>query len=347
MKKTLVSNVSFKSKIGEGYFGEVYEAEDPVRGRVAAKVIKKATGESDDDWKERKAELLREGQHLREAEHRNVVPVFQVLEAEDDDAVVLVMDYCEGGSLEVPYEAGPMTLADVRTVLTQAAMGLHAIHERGMVHRDIKPANLLVDSDGVVNVADFGLVTDELIHGYADDLGYTDHLALEVFTDNVTSIRTDVWAFGMTAYRLLHGHTFYNFELPERPRFVIQDGSFAQKLPWLPHIPDRWRRFIRKAMRDESGDRYQNAVELLRALENLPISPSWECQYATNRVIWERKKGDRLIDVTWDRLSERRHKWSAVSYPLVTGRKRRLDGSSDIIGKTQVRRDLTDFFARQ
>lgn len=258
--RNLQSDLQVGVIIGTGYFGEVHIGHDNIHGEVAVKILRQQPAESNADWRIRKAELLREGQRLSQANHRNVVRVHYLLKSDQDDAVLLVMQYCTGGSLQASFDPGPMPLDEVRTRSTEVAIGLQALHARGMLHRDIKPGNLLIDRWGVTKLGDFGLVTDNLIMGYGSAAGYVDHLAPEIHAGAPTSARTDVWALGMTIYRLLHGSIWYAKSPP--PQLLIPAGGFAKRLRWLPHIPDPWRRFVRKALHDDSGSRYQNATEL-------------------------------------------------------------------------------------
>jgi serine/threonine protein kinase len=141
----------------------VHLATDDVHGQVAVKVLIQLPGEDSKDWAARKENLLAEGQHLSTAAHPNVVRVHHLLQSESDDSILLVMEYCAGGSLQGAFESGPMTLSEVRRLSTDVCLGLNALHSHGMLHRDIKPGNILLTSANVTKLGDFGLVTDELI----------------------------------------------------------------------------------------------------------------------------------------------------------------------------------------
>ncbi|EIG56104.1 serine/threonine-protein kinase [Bradyrhizobium sp. WSM1253] len=229
---TLISNLQTGAEIGSGYFGKVHEGTDDVHGKVAVKIFTRKPSEADADWQERKKGLLAEGQRLSRAEHTNVLKVHGLLESQTSDAVHLVMDYCPGGCLQKKFEAGPMALADARRYATHVTMGLAALHARGMIHRDIKPGNILLNKHGAAQLGDFGLVTDNIIVAYASGQGYSDHLPPEVLNGGGTSVKSDVWALGMTIYRLLHGAEWYS-RLP-KPRHVAGRGGFAKHLPFLP-----------------------------------------------------------------------------------------------------------------
>lgn len=339
----LKSNLKLGDFIGCGAFGEVFLGTDDVHGQVAVKVFRKQPEYTEEYWRTKKDGLLKEGRHLSQARHKNVVQVYHLVEHEADDSVQLAMEYCPGGSLEKAFEQGPMSLDDARRISTDALFGLRALHSRGMLHRDIKPANLLLSADGTLKLGDFGLVTDDMIFGYASRAGYLDHLAPEVWEYHITSEKTDLWALGMTIYRLLHGAEWYS-RSPD-PRDLIRNGRFALTLRWLPHIPANWRRFIRKLLNDDSDARYQNVDQVLEALGKLPTEPNWSCSVAASEVTWERQTKARRHIAIWKAHSPRRHEWEAWNEPIGDGRRRSLGGSSGKIGLTEVQRQLTDFFA--
>lgn len=343
----LISNLNISSKrIGKGHFGEVFLGDDQVHGTVAVKRMVKEPSESGSHWAARKAGLLQEAQHLKQATHPNVVQVFHLVEGDGGDSIYYVMQYCDGGSLQAQYEAGPMNLATLRTKSTQVSNGLQSLHNRGMLHRDIKPGNLLNGGDGVARLGDFGLVTDELIFGYASrpDYMYSDHIAPEVHVGNPTSIKTDIWALGMTIYRLAHGEAWCK-ESP-RPVHLIRAGGYADGLRWLPHVPKQWRSFIRKALRDDPDRRFKTVHEVLEGLGQLPV-PTWKCSVKPDTIRWTRKASGRKNVVVLTRHDKNRHEWSAVSEPLGSGRSRTLDGSSGIINAKVAARGLEEFFGKR
>lgn len=337
------SKLKILDKIGNGHFGVVFRGEDPVHGEVAVKVLERAPFDDDNAWDAFKKNFLAEAQFLSKAQHKNVVQVHHIVEAMDGQSIQFCMAYCPGGSLQTTFETGPMTLSSVRKVGTDVAMGLAVLHAREMLHRDIKPGNILLDAKGVAKIADFGLVTDDLILGYGSQAGYADHIAYEVWHGAGTSAKTDVWALGMTLYRLLHGRQWHG-ESPD-PRLVVKLGGFSQSLRWLPHVPDGWRRAIRKMMHDDTGSRYQTANQALGALARLPIEPGWDVSVTPKLVRWTRTVKSRRQIVDWHRISQRKHEWTAWSEPLGNGQRKTLGGSKAVVGRAEAVRQLSDYFA--
>ena len=351
------SQLTLGGRVGGGQFGDVYEGQDQVHGKVAVKVLKQKPGESTADWAARSTALLKEAQHLKAATHPNIVQVHNIVRDSTNDVLHLVTEFCDGGSIDTPYQNGPLTLPQVRKIITDACRGLEHIHSRGMVHRDIKPGNILRHGRAC-KLGDFGLVSDTLLLGYASADGYLCHLAPEVFgnpaasTPGVTSCKTDVWAMGMTVYRLLSGHPWYlrNFAglaTANDVRQMIIDGGFCHSLAWLPHVPEQWRKFVRKAMHDDPAHRFQTALSMSQALANLPIAPSWTCAHTLAESIWTLIDGSRTVTVTWKIHSPRRHEWYAVR----SGGGKRDFSAGGVQGKiltsTAARTELEDFFANR
>lgn len=336
-----VSALHIGVKLGNGHFGEVHLGEDPVHGSVAIKIYRALPDEDPAKWAARKAALLQEGVNLRKAKHRHVVQVHYIVNSQTDDAVHLVMELCEQGSLQDRYEAGPLPTRDVHSIATDICHGLGALHDRDMLHRDIKPGNLLMDRAGVAKLGDFGLVTDDIILGYADAAGYFDHLAPEVFETGQTSSRSDFWALGMTLYRLLHGDAWYRAS--PAPRYLVSDLGYANRLEWLPHISSRWRRLIRAMLNDAPHGRLATHGRVLDGLAAMAGDICWDYEMVGSVTRWRRNTKDRLIEVTLEG-SGKKWAWSAVSHPLTKGVKRALASSGGPVNRAAADKGLRAYF---
>lgn len=341
---SVIPELKIGKKLGNGHFGEVYLARDSVHGQVAVKILSRATCTDDAQWQAYKHGFLAEAQHLSRARHQNVVRVHYIDEHAATDTIRLCMDYCPGGALHAAYEKAPMDIASVRKAATEATLGLQALHARGMLHRDIKPGNILLDRQNMAQLSDFGLVTDQLIMGYGSQAGYCDHIAYEVWHGSGTSVKTDIWALGMTIFRLLHGKSWYD-EAPQ-PKDRILLGGYADTLRWLPHIPSMWKRFVRKALADDPASRYQNCDQVLSALSRLPVTPIWRVDVSPAMIRWERAAGSRRALVEWQTLSARKHEWRAWTESTTLGRNRNLCGSNSIVGRAEAVKGLEAFFSR-
>ena len=145
-------------QVGEGGMGVVFRAYDPELDRqVALKLLhhQPSDGHGEESQPHR-ARLLREAQALARVRHPNVVRVYDV--GMLDGEVYMAMELVEGRTLLEWIAAELPSRDQILTVLMAAGRGLAAAHACGLVHRDFKPSNVLVDSDCVAYVIDFGLV---------------------------------------------------------------------------------------------------------------------------------------------------------------------------------------------
>jgi len=141
-------------RIGRGGMGVVDLARGPNGEEVALKRLSlHGTPEELDKARQR---IRREAEVLQQLHHPGVVQLREVLD--DDDDIVLVMDYLPGGNLAQRInEEGPLAPEEVGRLADHLLDALAAAHRQGIVHRDIKPANVLFDAAGDPHLADFGV----------------------------------------------------------------------------------------------------------------------------------------------------------------------------------------------
>jgi eukaryotic-like serine/threonine-protein kinase len=332
-------------KIGEGKApnAAVYHGTDPVRGSVAVKVFTKSLLFNLAQWDEHKKIILNEGQRLHESEHRNVVRIYSVQDKLETSQVHLVMEYLSKGSVADEYLKGPLRLSIVKRILTDVAMGLEFMHNRGIYHRDIKPDNILIGNDGAYKIGDFGFATNDIVNGFAQARGYQRHYAPEVVERKVMDARAEVWSLGLTAYRLLHGDLVYRGIGMDERRAV----NFTTSLKFLPHIPDDWRRFIKRALHFEPDKRHQNVSEFLNGLGSLNKDIDWLCTFTPQYIAWERKKGNYIIRIEWDKTNLPNTTWIANVISQDGLKKRKIKGSLNAIMHNEANQELEDFFTLQ
>lgn len=143
-------------KLGEGGMGAVFEAVDPHLGRRVALKVMRVSGQPMST-----ADLGHEARMLARLSHRNVVQVYEL--GTDADERYVCMEYVDGPHLGAWLAMHPdATWTDRVRLLLGAAQGLHAAHQAGVIHRDFKLENVLVGTDGVPRVTDFGLARNDL-----------------------------------------------------------------------------------------------------------------------------------------------------------------------------------------
>jgi len=139
--------------VGRGGMGVVYKALDLKLQRMVA--LKFLPHELDLDSKE-KERLLQEARTASSLDHINI-GVIHSLEEMADGQVFVVMAYYEGVTLSEKIRRGPLPADEAVEITKQLARGLGAAHARGIIHRDIKPSNVIITTEGVAKIVDFGL----------------------------------------------------------------------------------------------------------------------------------------------------------------------------------------------
>ncbi len=258
--------------IGSGASSVVYAAFDPkLDRRIALKLLRvltvtDASGSATTTAQRARARLLREAKALARVNHPNVVSVHDA--NVHGDFVYVAMEYVEGQSLRQWLETTTASLNDKAMLLVQAARGLAAAHEVGLVHRDFKPANVMVGDDELVRVTDFGLARmgddspepstqirqtnpTSIFTETGAQVGTPAYMAPEVRHGGTATAQSDQYSFAVTLFETLTGAR------PSEPERSVESSALAK----------RFKRVIARALSDDPSDRFESMGVLVRALE--------------------------------------------------------------------------------
>jgi serine/threonine protein kinase len=209
--------------LGRGGMATVYLAHDRELERdVAVKVLNGGLDEGGDAG----GRFRREALTVARLSHPHVVAVFDA--GEEDGAPFIVMEYVEGDGFDAILRDAPLGPDRALELALQACDGLGYAHRQGVVHRDVKPANLLLRSDGVLKVSDFGIAhtaDGTQLTQVGTILGTTAYLAPEQARGEAVGPQADVFSLGVVLYEALTGSP------PWRVESLAQVASVGERPP--------------------------------------------------------------------------------------------------------------------
>ena len=243
----LADRYVFAERIAVGGMGEVWRAKDTVLGRVVAVKCLKPEYVDDAEFRER---FRAEARHAAGLSHPGIASVFDYGEqVTPEKAAWLVMELVDGESLAaVLRRTGKMPPQQALDVVGQAALGLDAAHQAGVVHRDVKPGNLLVRPDGVVKITDFGIAwaADAVpLTRTGTVVGTAYYLSPEQASGAPVTPASDVYALGVVAYECLAGVRPF----PGSNPLAVATAHLQQEPPPLPDdVPAPVRELVMSAL---------------------------------------------------------------------------------------------------
>jgi predicted Ser/Thr protein kinase/tetratricopeptide (TPR) repeat protein len=251
--------------IGRGGMGDIYRATDSVLGRVVAIKILAERFAQDASVRER---FTREAlAAARLSGEPNTVTIYDV--GEHDDRPYIVMEHLSGGSLDdVLRDGGAQPPERVFTWLEEAGRALDVAHREGVVHRDVKPANLMLDGEGNVHVADFGIASSagmESLTMTGTVLGTAGYLSPEQAQGERAGPASDRYALGIVAWELLAGRRPFESEsaTAEAAAHVNAPIPAVSAAADLPRELDP---VFERALAKDAAQRYGTAGEFVAAL---------------------------------------------------------------------------------
>jgi predicted Ser/Thr protein kinase len=237
--------------LGRGGMGVVYKARQKSLDRIVAIKILPPEGVGEEAFSER---FAREAATLAKLSHPNIVTVHDF--GETAGLFYIVMEYVDGVNLRDLLREGKLEAKQALAIVPPICEALQYAHDKGIVHRDIKPENLLLDRDGRVKIADFGIAS--LVGASGETAGTPPYMAPEQ-SGGRTDHRADIYALGVVLYEMLTG------ERPEKD--AVAPSRKVQ-------VDVRIDEMVLRALEKEPELRYQTAVEFRTAVETMAPQPA-------------------------------------------------------------------------
>jgi serine/threonine protein kinase len=213
-----------------------------------------------------------EARAIASLDHPNVCAIYDMGDA-SHDRFFISMPYYHGETIAAKLARGPAAIADVVSFARQTANGLAAAHARGIIHRDIKPANLIVTTDGVVKILDFGIAklsgSPRTAPGYSP--GTVSYMSPEQTRAEPTDARTDIWSLGVVMYEMLTGvRPFRGADAREVAAAIcVSEPEVIGKL--REGVPSALERLVMDALAKKPGERPASAKRVAEELEAISI----------------------------------------------------------------------------
>lgn len=249
--------------LGQGGMGAVYKARQKQLDRlVALKVLPPEVGR-DPAFAER---FAREARSMAKLSHQYVVTLYEFGRT-DDGLYFLLMEFIDGTDLRHVIQAGELSPDEALVIVPKICEALHYAHKKGIVHRDIKPENILLDKEGNIKIADFGLarLLDRPTSAYTltaagHKMGTPHYMAPEqIEHPHQVDHRADIYSLGVVFYEMLTG------ELPI--------GRFAPPSHKV-QVDVRLDNVVLRSLEKEPERRYQHASEVKTDVETIRTGDS-------------------------------------------------------------------------
>ena len=264
----LMDRYRLEELIGEGGMASVYRALDLRTGhRVAVKFLRQEY-HNNPEFLDR---FRREATAASRMSHHNIVNLLDI--GDDPKSPYLVFEFVDGKTLkEIITDHGKLPQATSVQIAIRILSALRHAHEAGIIHRDIKPQNILVDRQGYIKVADFGIArmvganTMQDSEGKPSVMGSVHYFSPEQARGETAAVASDLYSVGVVLYEMLTGTVPFEGETPVA--IAIQHVQVNPKpvRELNPAVSQALENVVAKAMEKDPKQRYASAIFMAQAL---------------------------------------------------------------------------------
>lgn len=252
--------------VGKGGMGVVLKARDRALDEIVAlKVLRADLAESAEMDRRFRTEI----KLARRVRHRNVCAIHEY--GEDGPLRYISMEFIEGTDLRhIMRETGGPLLREAYEIAEQAAEGLQAIHEAGIIHRDLKTSNIMRDSKGFVRLMDFGIAKDSSgdtgATGTGQLIGTPEYMSPEQIRGGKIDFRSDVYSLGIVIFEVFTGRVPFHADTPIATILKHLQEPAPLDGPEAAQLPPALVQVLARALAKERAARQSNVAELLEEL---------------------------------------------------------------------------------
>ena len=323
---TVLAHYKVISLLGAGGMGEVYLAEDlRLKRKVALKML--APELTGDEHGLRRFE--QEAHAASALNHPNILTVYEFGEA--DGLHFIASEFVEGATLRQKLGHGRLRLNDAIDIAIQIASALAAAHTSGIVHRDIKPENVIVRTDGIVKVLDFGIAklsprrTGQAVRRSSAAVavvstepglvrGTPKYMSPEQARGIAVDARSDIFSLGSVLYEMVTGRAAFEGETASDVIAEILKTEPASPADLAPEVSPELERIVGKALRKDRATRYQGVADLLVDLQDFKKEAEFQAKLQApvrtpQKAGSVRKTPARAVALPSDEVPSTRNSW--------------------------------------
>ncbi len=265
-----VGDYEILKELGAGGMGKVYQVRNVITDRIEAMKVLLPDLVSTQDLA---ARFLREVKLTASLDHPNICALRTAFS--NDNRLYMVMEYVEGTTMASKLDAGPLTVNEAVKYISQVLSAVSYAHQRHIIHRDIKPANMMLTTQGVIKLMDFGIARSGDERGLTmtgTTLGSIGYMSPEQVKGDPVDERSDLYSVGIV---------LYEFVTSRRPFLANSEYSImaahlnqapTPPLELNPGLPAALNEIILMAIAKEPAKRFQTADAFANALTTVPAS---------------------------------------------------------------------------
>lgn len=257
-----ISHYKIIRKLGEGGAGKVFLANDlKLNRQVAIKIFPDHLLRS----RETIERFEREARAAAATNHPNIITIYDIIET--DGRLCIIMEYVSGQSLREIISRDSLTLDKIVDIISQISQGLMQAHKQRITHRDIKPENIIINSNGIVKILDFGLAKLQGVSKLTKDetmLGTTHYMSPEQITGQEVDHRTDIWSLGIIFYELITNKPPFEGDYDQAVSYAILN---EEPLELKDDIPEYITDIVYKCLAKNPDARFNNIGEIIGKLD--------------------------------------------------------------------------------
>jgi hypothetical protein len=265
-----IGDYEILKELGAGGMGKVYQVRNVITDRIEAMKVLLPDLASTPDLA---ARFLREVKLTASLEHPNICALRTAFS--NDNRLYMVMEYVEGTTMATKLDMGPLSVNDAVKYIGQVLSAVSYAHQRHIIHRDIKPANMMLTTQGMIKLMDFGIARSADERGLTmtgTTLGSIGYMSPEQVKGEPTDARSDLYSVGICLYEFVTGRRPFVANSEYSIMAAHLNRTPKPPLELNPGLPSALNEIILMAIAKDAARRFQTADAFANALSSVPAS---------------------------------------------------------------------------